>query len=43
MGMRKNKSEVFRGQSTMHVVVGVFLFLDLALACFFVARLFEDL
>jgi hypothetical protein len=41
--MRHNKSEVFRGQATMHVVVGVFLFLDFALACFFFVRLFQDI
>jgi hypothetical protein len=41
-GMRKNKPEVFRGQATMRVVVGVFLFLDFALACFLVVSLFES-
>jgi hypothetical protein len=37
--MRKNKPEGFRGQATMRVVVGVFLFLDFALACFLVVSL----
>jgi hypothetical protein len=39
--MKAEESEEFRGEATMQVVVGVFLFRDLVLAGFFVASLLQ--
>ncbi|HEY5741958.1 MAG TPA: hypothetical protein VIS99_05395 [Terrimicrobiaceae bacterium] len=40
--MSEHKQEACRGEATMRMVIGVFLFLDFAFGGFLIAKLFLD-